>query len=167
MIDLSSAAFWIISVVVVGSALAVVLSNNIVHSAMFLVLSFIAVAGIYALIGVDFIAAVQILVYAGAIAILLVFGIMLTRRGGMSETNLFNRYKYLGALVSIAFAVIIVYMLSFNDFSDVAGNFEGNVINSIATDLFSDFVIPFEGAALLLLVAMIGAVMLARGGKKE
>ena len=166
MLEVSPFVFWLVSAVVVGSALAVVLSKNIVHSALFLVVSFIAVAGVYALLGVDFIAAVQILVYAGAIAILLVFGIMLTKRGDMKDTNLFSQYKYLGLFVSVAFLAVTVYMISLSDLTVVAGEM-GSVVRLVATDLYGNFVIPFEGAAILLLVAMVGAVMLARGGNRK
>lgn len=166
MLEVSPLVFWMVSAVVVGSALAVVLSRNIVHSALFLVVTFVAVAGIYAILGVDYIAAVQILVYAGAIAIILVFGIMLTKRGDMKDSNLFSKYKYAGFLVSVAFLAVTVYMIALSDLPAIAGEM-GSTVRLVAIDMFGDFVIPFEGAAILLLVAMVGAVMLARGGNKN
>ncbi len=164
--DISPLVFWVISAVVIGSALAVVLSKNIVHSALFLILTFLAVAGLYGQLGVDYIAAVQILVYAGAIAILIVFGIMLTRRGDMADSNLFSKYKFPGIAVSAGFIAVTVYMISLNDFPSIAGNSE-SAVRLVAMEMFNDFVVPFEGAAIILLIAMVGAVMIARGGKKE
>lgn len=166
MLEVSPGIFWVISAVVVGSSLLVVTSKNIVHSALFLVLSFVAVAGIYAVLGLDYIAAVQILIYAGAITIMLVFGIMLTKRGNMSNTNLFTKYKISGLIISIAFLVLTVYLISLTDLPVHAGEMS-NPVRLIATAMLGDFVVPFEGAAVLLLVAMVGAVMIARGGNNK
>ncbi|MEW6623268.1 MAG: NADH-quinone oxidoreductase subunit J [Bacillota bacterium] len=166
MVDLSPVVFWTISAIVIGSAIAVISSKNIVHSALFLVLTFVSVAGIYATLTVDYLAAVQILVYAGAIAIMLVFGVMLTKRGDIRESNLFNQYKYIGLLIAAGFLIMTVYMLSLTEFPVVAGPI-GSSVELVAISMFGDYVIPFEGAAILLLVAMVGAVMIARGGNKK
>src|SRR5438045_9705898 len=89
--DLATLIFWIIAVILVGSALMVVGLRNIVHSALALVLVFAMAAGIYVLLNAEFIAIVQILIYAGAVTILILFALMLTRIGGVNVTNPSNR----------------------------------------------------------------------------
>jgi NADH:ubiquinone oxidoreductase subunit 6 (subunit J) len=166
MTGVSPFVFWAISAIIIGSALAVVLFKNLVHSAIFLIITFVGVAGIYAMLEFDFLAAVQILIYAGAIAILLVFGVMLTRRGDIRESNPFNKYKFVSIIISAAFLFVTVYMIFLNDLPSLTKE-AGNSIELIASVMFTDFVVPFEAAAILLLVAMIGAVMIARGGNKS
>ncbi len=155
--------FFVLAAVMVGSALAVVLLRNIVHSALFLALAFIAMAGLYVMLHADFLAAVQILIYAGAVAILIVFGVMLTQRGNMKDSNLFNKQKLLAALVALAtFVVVAIVMVKTGWNTPVAAPVEDS-INQIATMMLNEFVIPFEIAAVLILAAMIGAIVLAKG----
>lgn len=158
--------FWILAVVVVVSALAMVLSKNIVHSALWLVLSFVGVAGVYMLLEADFLAAVQLLVYAGAISILLVFGVMLTRRGDMKESNLFNGYKVAGGIVSAVLLLVIGNMVLQGTWEISTAAAPASTVGPLAELMLGDFVVPFEVAALLLLVAMVGAIILARGVKE-
>ncbi|MBZ4687118.1 MAG: hypothetical protein PWQ96_361 [Clostridia bacterium] len=158
--------FWLISAVIVLSALAVVFMKNIVHSALFLIVTFVGMAGIYALLQADFIAAVQILVYAGAIAILIVFAVMLTRRGDIRASNPFNGYAIIASLACLAFLVVTVSMI-FNSGFEIVESVGKSVVEPLAIAMMGDFVISFEVAALLLLEALVGAIILARGVKKE
>ncbi|MHB1127922.1 MAG: NADH-quinone oxidoreductase subunit J family protein [Bacillota bacterium] len=163
---MSEAIFWIVAIVIVGSALAMVISRNIVHSALYLVVSFIGVAAVYLLLEADFLAMVQIMIYAGAVSVLLVFGVMLTRRGDICESNLFNRYRLIGGVVA-AFLFILVSRLVLNNVWPAAGEPVADTVTAIADSMLMDFVVPFEVAALLLLAAMIGAIMMARGAKQN
>jgi len=157
-------SFLILAVITLGSALALVLSKNIVHSALFLVLSFIGVAGLYLLMQASFLAAVQILVYGGAIAIVLVFGVMLTQRRNMSSTNLFNRKQGIVFGVVLALLVVISKIIWLNKWESVA--VIKTTVNNIATVMLQQYVLPFEIVAILLLVAMIGAIVLAKKVEK-
>ena len=97
MLDLPTVAFYVIAVVMVGSALAVVLLRNIVHAALFLALFFGAAAGVYVLLNAEFIAIVQVLIYAGAVTILVLFAIMLTQNAMSRNANPFSGQWWLAA----------------------------------------------------------------------
>jgi len=159
----SPVIFWLIAGVTVIAALAVVTLRNIVHCALWLVVSFIGVAAIYLLLEAEFLAAVQVLVYAGAISIIIVFGVMLTRRGDIRESNLFSIYRYTGGIVALGFFLVTGYLISQTQWTDGLLPVQGNSISLIAGSLLRDYMIPLEVAALLLLVAMIGSIILAKG----
>ncbi|WP_238134257.1 NADH-quinone oxidoreductase subunit J family protein [Calderihabitans maritimus] len=155
--------FWLLTALIIGSALAVVLLKNIVHSALYLMVTFVGVAGIYILLEADFLAAVQILVYVGAVSILLVFGVMLTRRGDIRESNPFNRYKGIAALVALVLFLLVERFILGTSWTLSNAVPPADTVGPIAEAMLSDFVVPFEAAAILLLVAMVGAIILARG----
>ncbi len=158
--------FWLIAIITLGSALAMVLNKNIFRSALFMVVTFIGVAAMYVLLQADFLAAVQILVYAGAIAIFIVFGIMLTVRGNMKQTNLFSKNAALAGLVSLVLVVINAIMVLTSDWpvSEAAPPVE--TVGQIAELMLTKFIVPFEVVAVLLLVALLGAIIIAKEVKK-
>ncbi len=158
--------FWIIAIFTLGSAILMVMLKNIFHSALYMVLTFIGVAAMYVMLQADFMAAVQILVYAGAIAIFIVFGIMLTQRGNMKQTNLFAKHAALAGLVSLALIVINVIMVMKTKWPLSTAAPPEETVNQIADLMLNKFVVPFEVAAILLLVALLGAVIIAKGVKK-
>jgi len=160
----SPALFWILAIAVIACALAVVTLKNIVHSALYLVLTFVGIAIIFLFLEADFLALVQILVYAGAVSILLVFAVMLTRKGDMKQSNLFNNYKWFGALLCLGLFILIERLIMASDFIVKTIPMQ-DTVGSIAEAMLGNFVIPFEIAAILLLVAMIGAIILAKGVK--
>ena len=154
-----------LAAITVLGAFGVVLSPNVVHSALFLVLSFIGVASMYFYIGADFLGAVQLMVYSGAVAVLIVMAIMLTRRNSMARSNpsqkLFRRI--VTALLSGGFFIlmglgIVLAPLPGGELADATG------AEAIAALMLGTYVLPFEIAAVLLLAAMIGALLLAREG---
>lgn len=156
-------AFWILATVIVGAALMVVFAKNIFRSALFLVLCFFSIAGIYIILSADFLAAAQVLIYVGAIGVLIIFGILLTRdvrQGG--ETTRWRAPAFL--IVGLLLAIIIVVV--FNTAWPMNGGSPAEATtNQLATELFSldnGFVLPFEIASLLLLAALIGAISLVR-----
>ncbi|MCL4441981.1 MAG: NADH-quinone oxidoreductase subunit J [Firmicutes bacterium] len=160
-------SFHTLAAVVVISALLVVFSRNIVHSVFWLAACFISLAGVFMTLNADFVAMVQVMVYAGAVCIMVVFAIMLIRRRDMGDTNLFN-----GQTVAAAGVVALVIMLSgFLSFKSGVvvppGPVPVNQVDSIATAMLTKYVIPFEVAALLLLVALIGAIFLAKEVKAD
>ncbi len=154
--------FVICSLVTLGAALAVVTSKNLFHSALFLVLSFVGVAGLYVLLEAPFLAAVQVLVYVGAIAILIVFAIMLTRR--LMARDLVQRNAQWGwsALASVLFFVALGLVLIRVNWPVVEAAVPKETISILGQDLMNTYLVPFEVASVLLLVALVGSIIIAR-----
>lgn len=166
--DLSSLAFWILAFVILVSALGVVFLKNIVHSALALIATFIGAAGIYLTLHSEFLAAIQVLVYAGAISILIVFGIMLITKsdGKMGETNLFGKHKISAGLVVLIMISLVSYLILQTPWQ-ITTQLNESVMGDIAKLIFYDHVVAFELAGVLLTVAMVGAIIIARGVKKN
>lgn len=168
MLSTGVLAFWLLAAIIIASALAVVLLKNIVHSALFLVLTFVGVAGIYILLNAEFLAAVQVLVYAGAVAVLIVFAVMLTRRGDIRASNLFNSSSLAAGVVALALFIIITLATGRTTWMATSGgNLSESNVGAVADAFLGRFVIPFEVAAVLLLVAIVGAIILARGVRED
>jgi NAD(P)H-quinone oxidoreductase subunit 6 len=155
--------FAILSVLVLGSALGVVLFANIVYSAFLLGGVFVSMAGIYILLNADFVSAAQILVYVGAVNVLILFAIMLVNKredfkplknGWIRQGSTAVVCAGLFALLS---AVSIVTPWSISTVSPLASS-----VVPIAKHFFTDFLLPFELASILLLMSMVGAIILAR-----
>ena len=173
---LATVAFYVFAVLLVGSSLAVVMLRNIVHAALFLVVVFGAAVGVYVLLNAEFIAIVQVLIYAGAITILILFAIMLTRHSMGRNSNPFSKQWWMAGLICVILAGGLIYAVSYsqmavgNPFSSVnlvsAGASGGSVVR-IGQLLYSPFtysyVLPFEIASVVLLVAIVGAIMIGRG----
>ena len=178
--DLATLIFWIVAVILVGSALLVVGLNNIVHSALALIVVFAMAAGIYLLANAEFIAIVQILIYAGAVTILILFALMLTRtRNIQTRSNPVNRFWWLGAIISALIGATILYavtvsphfvarasnLLSYGPQNSTCPLPPNNVVY-IGQLLYSptcySYVLPFEIASVVLLVAIIGAIVIGR-----
>lgn len=154
--------FWLLAIVTLVAALGVVTQKNIVYSAYWLVLSFVAVAVLYMTMEADLLAMIQILVYAGAVSILIVFAIMLTRRGDLANSNPFNRYKLSGLLVTASFFGVLSLALARAPWEYVVSPVT-SAVGPVAEAMMTKYVIPFEVAAVLLLVGMVGAILMARG----
>jgi len=157
--------FLVFALLTVFSAYMVVSSRNIIHSALFLALTFVGVAVLYVLLDADFLAAVQLLVYGGAVAIMVVFGVMLTLRGGVEKSSMDTRNALLGAVAALltfaVFGLVIFTAVPWRAVADAA--MVGSSVPDISWLLLTKYVVPFEAAAVLLLVAMIGAIILAKG----
>ncbi len=157
-------AFYIIAALIVVGAIRVVTTKNIMHAALWLVLVLAGVAAQYILLASEFVAVTQVLVYLGAIIVLFLFGIMLTRsKTGTDEDLDHGRRGKLGAAgLAIALFALLGYSL-WDGFSDV--QFPDMVVQStseVSDVLFSSYLLPFEVASILLLAALIGAIVLAR-----
>ncbi len=158
-------SFAILSVMMIGSALGVVLLNNIVYSAFLLGGVFISMSGFYLLLNADFVAAAQILVYVGAVNVLILFAIMLVNKREDFKP-IANRWIRQGAtaLVCLGLFALLGTMILVTPWSIYSGTVvlsEGSVVK-IGKHFFSDFLLPFELASVLLLMAMVGAIILAR-----
>lgn len=157
-------AFIILAALMIGAALGVVLADKIVYSAFLLGGVFISIAGIYLLQNADFVAAAQVLIYVGAINVLILFAIMLVNKKEAFAT-VPRRWirKGAAALVSVGLFVLLTIMLLRTDWKvDVAVAPPISSIQTIGEHFFSDYLLPFELASILLLMALIGAVVLAR-----
>ncbi len=165
---ITSYLFYFLSFLAIMCALMVVFSRNPVHSVLYLVLTFFTIAGHYVLLNAQFLAAVHIIVYAGAIMVLFLFVIMLLNLNKETEPNKSNWLKAIAAIVSGLLLVVLVGSLKGAESVVVTNAFNPNIglIENLGITLFSDFLLPFEITSILLLVAMVGAVMLGKRSVK-
>jgi NADH-quinone oxidoreductase subunit J len=154
--------FIILSTITLGAALAVVTSKNLFHSALFLILSFVGVAGLYVLLEAGFLAAVQILVYVGAISILIIFAIMLTRRLMAKDLVQRNAQWGISGLVALLLFVVLGFVLLRVNWPVVEAAVSRESISILGQELMSTYALPFEVASVLLLVALVGSIIIAR-----
>lgn len=163
--SVSTVVFFIFAILSIAAAWMVVTSKNIVHSALYLALSFSGVAVLYILLNADFLAAVQLLVYTAAISLMVVFAVMLTLRGDVCASSTETRGWLGGAIISAAvFVVIGLVILTNADWRILPTPWTGGgSAEDLSLLLLSRFMIPFEAAAVLLTVALVGAVILAKG----
>jgi NADH:ubiquinone oxidoreductase subunit 6 (subunit J) len=159
--------FFISAIMAIAAAWGVVTSKNIVHSALYLALSFSGVAVLYVLLNADFLAAVQLLVYTGAVSIMVVFAVMLTLRGEVQESNMENRHWAWGAAIAVLMFIMIALVILTNaDWRVLAAPWtSGGSAEDMSLLLLTKFMIPFEAAAVMLTMALVGAVILAKGVK--
>jgi NADH:ubiquinone oxidoreductase subunit 6 (subunit J) len=154
------AAFWVLTVTAVGSALMVAAVRNLLHAVLFLVLSFVGVAGLYITLSADFVAMVQVLVYAGAIAVLMLFAIMLTPRAARDNAD---GVFWAPALVLAGLVATTISLIATRTEWAVSdrGPF-AQTASVIGQALLDPFVLPFEIASVVLVAAMIGAIVIVR-----
>ena len=160
--SLTNAVFFILALAALGGGFLAVSARNLVRAALGLILSFFGVAGIYFVLEAEFVAIVQVLVYVGAISVLILFSIMLTR-GLMKDTTSPQNSQWLAAagISLIMFVALAVVVLTVNwpvSFTAL----KGDQIAKLGTELVTTYVLPFEAVSLLLLGALIGAFVIAR-----
>jgi NADH-quinone oxidoreductase subunit J len=164
-------AFGILAAAATLSALRVVTTKNVVHAALYLVIVLSAIGGIFILLLAEFVAAVQILVYVGAIVVLFLFGVMLTRARLGEQSSLDNENRWAAALTALVLGGLLVAVLvdAFED--DKLPELEGVSRAAITAErgtgavgdaIFSTYLVPFEVVSVLLLAALVGAIVLAR-----
>ena len=157
--------FLLLGLVAVGSALLVVTTRTMVHAALWLVVTLGAVAGIFLLLAAEFVAWVQILIYVGAVVVLLLFALMLTKAPTGPQPDLDARR----ALPAVAVAGLVLAVLGTTvgaGFHGVELDLDGAVVGSAQTTgatIFQQWVLPFEVLSVLLLAALVGAIVLSRG----
>lgn len=157
--------FWFLTIVAIGCALGVILSRNPVNSVLFLILTFFSISGHYILMNAQFLAIVNIIVYAGAIMVLFLFVIMLMNLNADTEPQK-NRLVQLAGVISggVLFLVILAALKSSSKGELEQAATGIGLIKNLGRTLFTQFVLPFEISSVLFLSAMIGAVVI---GKKE
>jgi NADH-quinone oxidoreductase subunit J len=153
--------FYLIAIVTGLSAIATVTSRNLVHAALFLAATLAGIAGVFLVLHADFVALVQLVVYVGAIAILFLFGLMLTR-APIGREALDSQNRGLGAAISLVLFGVLVTLIIEAFRGQQAFPVEGVPIADIGLALFSRWVFPFEVASMLLLGGLIGAILLSR-----
>ena len=155
--------FGAISAAMALAAIRVVTTKNIVHAALHLVVVLAGVAAIYILLAAEFTAVVQVLVYIGAIVVLFLFGIMLTRAPIGITSNLDNDQRGLALVVSLFLLGVLGAVLDdAYGSTKLATDTQIQTTGDVGTSIFQDYVIPFEVVSILLLAALIGAVVIAR-----
>ena len=159
---LEAAFFAVLTIGTVGGGVGVVLANRITTSALLMAFTFLNVAGMFVLLGAETIAMFQVLIYVGAITVLILYGVMFTPQTTRPYGLFFQTQKWWAALcvVPIALFVGVVGFQGFHD-SPSAGA-KGSDLIPLATSIFVDFAFPFEVASVLLLAAMVGAIVLVK-----
>lgn len=158
--------FYFVAAVTVAGALGVVTAKNAIHAALFLILALVAVAAVFILLAAEFLAIVQVMVYGGAITILILFAMMLTRVRDMPKA-LNGPQAPFAALVSGAFAVTSIVAIAKTKFPGESDKINVIAFEDIGDALFTTWAMPFEIASLVLIVALLGAIVLARGEEGE
>ena len=155
-------AFWIIAIPMAVAAIGVVTMKNIVHAALALVIVLAGVAAQYILLQAEFLGIVQVLIYIGAVLVLFLFGIMLTR-APMRKTGEFdNDQRILAGLVSLLIFAVLAYLLSDQFGGEKMHLGQPTPTSTIADSIFRTYVVGFEVVSMLLLAALVGAIVLAR-----
>jgi NADH:ubiquinone oxidoreductase subunit 6 (subunit J) len=162
----SDALFVLLAGVMIFSALLVVTLRDIIRCGLALISCFAALAGLYVLLGAPLLAATQVLVYIGAIAVLILFAVMLTQAKSAPIRLVFQTQAIPAAIAAIVLAVLIGAAAVATDWGEV-GQRIATGTDALASLIFTDYVLPFEVVSVLLLTAVIGAVYLARRGDER
>jgi len=166
--NMNDLVFIVLGFITLLGAVGVVSFTNIVHAALSLVLSFLGVAGFYFQLQAEFLGLVQIMVYAGAISVLIIFVIMLVMDRDPNQTNISHPVnRWWGGLIALLFAGIIGFAIRESRFTGQAGSPDADRVGQLAELVLGNYVIAFEIAAILLLVAVVGAIILAKGAKEQ
>ena len=157
-------AFWVLSLLTLVAAGGVMVSRNLLHAVLFLIVAFIGVAGFFVLLSAEFIAMAQIVIYVGAIAVLILFAIVLTPQSvrDNSETAMVGPAILLG----IALAAVFLFVIHDTTWATNAAD-PGLSAGDLGRALLSTWVLPFEIASVLLTAALVGAIMLVRSDSEE
>ena len=160
--------FWFLSALALGGALMMVTSKNPVYSVLWLVVVFFAISGHYILLNAQFLAVVNIIVYAGAIMVLFLFVIMLMNMNADNEPQKNKWLKIAGAVAGGS--LMLVFVAALKDTGEIIKdqsvnmNGEAGLIKTLGKTLFTDYVLPFEISSVLFLSAMVGAVVIGKKG---
>ena len=154
--------FLILAAIAVAGAINLILQRHPIHSALSLIVVMTALAGLYLLLEAEFVAAIQVIVYAGAIMVLFVFVIMLLNAGVEERSSLSRTARYVGVPLSVLLLVALVYGVTRSSLSMTLQPTGEHPIRAMALLLFRNFVFPFELTSILILVAILGALVLAK-----
>ena len=165
--DLQAVAFYLLALVSVGAALLVISARNPVHSVLFLILTFFSAAGLFVMLGAEFLAMLLVVVYVGAVAVLFLFVVMMLDVDFAQFRQGFARYLPIGGVVAAVLLVEMIMVSSAVATHGAAGASTGPVAagsisnaEAIGRVLYTDYIYFFQAAGLVLLIAMIGAIVL-------
>ena len=162
--DWGDALFWLFAAVMIGSALLVVTMRDIIRCGLAMIVCFGSLAGIYVILGAPLIAAAQVIVYIGAISVLILFAIMLTQTKDAPSRLVFQTQAVPAAIAAVVIAVVIGLAIGATDWGEAADRVRLATAD-LSKALFNDFVLPFEIVSVLLLAAVVGGVYLAKREK--
>jgi NAD(P)H-quinone oxidoreductase subunit 6 len=156
----------VLAVGVLGGGLAVVTLRNIIHSAVAMMVCFGSLALMYLLLGAAIVAAAQLLIYLGAISVLIIFAIMLTQAGDANLPAPFHRQMPFAVVIALAISGLVGWAVFQTDWA-LAGEATVAAVEAVAETLFSEYALPFEIISFLLLAAIVGALFLARRPEED
>ena len=162
MITPQIAVFLVLAAVTVAGAVSLILQRHPIHSALSLIVVMVALAGLYLLQGAEFVAAVQIIVYAGAIMVLFIFVIMLLNAGEEERSNVSRLARFVGVPLGVVFLAEVAYWIGRATSHLGSAPPEAVSTRDLSTLLFREYVFPFELTSFLILIALLGALVLAR-----
>jgi NADH:ubiquinone oxidoreductase subunit 6 (subunit J) len=155
------ALFAVLTIAIIASGAGVVLANRITTSALLMAFTFLNVAAMFLLLGAETVAMFQVLIYVGAITVLILYGVMFTPQSPRPYGLFFQTQKWWAAVFVVPIAIFVALVsFSFRDSATVAP--KGGDLLPLATSVFRDFAFPFEVASVLLLAAMVGAIVLVK-----
>lgn len=163
--EVQSILFWVFSILGIAGAIGLVLNRNPVYSALSLILNFFSIAGLYLTLQAEFLAVIQILVYAGAIMVLFLFVIMLLNLSNEPKTKPFTMATVATGILSVAFVVeMLIALTGVNGSSGniLEGEFTYSSTETIGALMMTDFLFPFEMISVVLISALIGAIVIAK-----
>jgi NADH-quinone oxidoreductase subunit J len=157
-------AFYVLAALTLGSALGVMASRDLFHAVLLLIVSFVGIAGFFVLLSAEFLAMAQVVIYVGAISVLLLFAVLLTPRAGRnnSETQMLAP----AALLAVALAAVFLFVIFDTDWATVSDE-PIVAAEELGNALLGPGVLPFEVASVLLTAALVGSIMLARTPEEE
>lgn len=154
--------FFLLALVAIGGAVSLILQKHPIHSALSLIVVMVAIAGLYLLLGAEFISAVQIIVYAGAIMVLFVFVIMLLNAGVEERTHFSRSATYIGVPVAVLLAATLAWWVAMGSAAVSGSSGQTTSTRDLSMLLFRDYAFPFELTSVLILIAIMGALVLAK-----
>jgi NADH-quinone oxidoreductase subunit J len=160
--SLLSFIFYALEFLAAAAAIGILFTKNVFYGALLLIVCLLSIAGIYILTNAEFIAVTQILIYAGGVLVLIIFGVMLTSRISGKPLVVKNQNWFAGSLVGLSFLILLLklfYETGFYNSNQVVKDSGYNTINQIGILMMTDYMLPFEVAGVLLLVALIGAAV--------
>ncbi len=154
--------FYLLAALAVGGGAGVAFTRHIVYSALSLMVSFLGVAGLYVMLGADFVAGVQVLVYVGGVVVLVLFAVMLTQ--GIRDVRVSNRSVggWAGLAIAAGIFAVMARAITAADWGSTEPALEASSTHGIGNALLGEYILPFEVASLVLLVVLVGAVVLTR-----
>ena len=155
--------FLALAALAVAGAVSLIVQRHPIHSALSLIVVMAALAGLYLLLEAEFVAAIQIIVYAGAIMVLFVFVIMLLNAGAEERSSLSGLARFAGVPLAVVLLAVLVYRVARASLSMTPLPVVENATHGLAMLLFRNFLFPFEFTSILILIAILGALLLAKG----